>query len=157
MTKSKIRLVMGLAAAAVVLLALFFLFRCMAVRCTSFTEAGGCIAVVFDKHQVLQADRIVLREGDKTVTITDPQQVRRLASVFVVANRTDLCGYYMDRWMEIYRDDTLVRRIHWNDHDELVTVYESDATHWVLLPRRDIGQIYLTEDTVNTILTLLEE
>ena len=154
---TKKRMVTWLAVGTIAAGLVIWLLTCVAVRCTSFTEAGGCIAVVFDKHQVLQADRIVLREGDKTVTITDPEQVRSLAASFVVADRTDLCGYYMDRWMEIYHGDTLVRNIHWNDHDELVTVYESDATHLVLLPRRDIGQIYLSKETVNSILALLEE
>ena len=152
----KKRILVGLSLLTVIALAVWSSL-CVAVRCTSFTEAGGCTAVVFDKHKVRQADRIVLREGEKVVTITDPETVRQLASSFVVANRNALCGYYMDRWMEIYRGDTLVRRIHWNDHDELVTVYTPDATHWVFLPRNDVGQIYLSEETVQTILSLLSE
>ena len=159
MIRIRQRLVLWISILSALLLLTILLFHCMAVRITAFTEAGGCVAVVFDKHKVLQADRIVLREGDKTVTITDPQQVQELASTFVVANRSALCGYYMDRWMDIYCGDTVVRQIHWNDHEELVTVYESDAGHWVLLSGTDNpkGQIMLSDETVQTIQRLLQE
>lgn len=126
---------------------------CVACRITD--EAGGCVAVVFDKHKVKNADRIVLRDGDTVITLTDPTLVRDLASEFVVANRSGLCGYYWDRWMEIYRGDRLVRNIHWNAHDDLVTAYEADAGHWVLFGG-DKGQIQLSDETIDTINALIE-
>lgn len=159
MTKTRSRLILWISILAALLLLTGLFLCCVAVRVTAFTEAGGCIAVVFDKHRVLQADRIVLREGDKTVTVTDQKQVQELASAFVVADRSALCGYYMDRWMDIYCGDTVVRQIHWNDHEELVTVYEADAGHWVLLSGTDNpkGQIMLSDETVQTIQRLLQE
>lgn len=157
MIKTKSRIILWTCLAVAVLLLVFLLLRCVAVRVTDFTEAGACVAVVFDKHKVLQADRIVLREGDKTVTVTNPEQVRQLAASFVVADHTDLCGYYMDRWMDIYHGETLVRQIHWNDHDDLVTVYQADAGHWVLFSTTKMGQIRLSDETVETVLALLQE
>ena len=130
------------------------LLCCVACRVTA-NEAGGCVAVVFDKWQMRHADRIVLRDGDTVITLTDPTLVRDLVSEFVVANRSGLCGYYRDRWMEIYRGDKLVRNVHWNDHDDLVTAYEADATHWVFFGTKN-GQIQLSADMVETINTLLE-
>ena len=130
------------------------LLCCVACRAT-VNEGGGCVAVVFDKHEVRNADRIVLQDGDTVITLTDSTQVRALASEFVVANRSGLCGYYRDRWMEIYRGDKLVRNIHWNDHDDLVTVYEADAGHWVLFGS-DKGQIQLSDEMEERINTLIE-
>ena len=127
---------------------------CVDCRVTT-NEAGGCIAVVFDKQDVKNADRIVLRDGDTVITLTDPALVRDLASEFVVANRSGLCGYYWDRRMEIYRGDRLVRNIHWNAHDDLVTVYEADARHWVLFGG-DKGQVQLSDETVDTVNALFE-
>ena len=87
----------------------------VAVSLSGFTNVGGgCISVVFDKHFVCGADRIVVYEGDQVLTITEESTVRRIASEFVVANRTDLCGYYSDRRIEIYNGDKLVRSIRWN-------------------------------------------
>ena len=96
-----------------------------------FAPLGNAISVVFDKAQVLDADKVVLREGDKSLTITDPAQVRSIAEDFLVANSSGLCGYYQDRWIYIYNGEKLVRKIHWNDHDNLATVYQADLTHWL--------------------------
>lgn len=112
----------------------------------AFTAGGGCFSVVFDKALVLSADRIVIREGVKTVTITDKALVREIAAEFVVANRTDLCGYHADKWMEIYNGDLLVRSIHWNACCELAEIYEADAFHWVFPSHSNIGQVYLSRE-----------
>lgn len=101
---------------------------------TPFSSLGnGAISVVFDKAEVLSADKVVLREGEKSLTITDPAQVRAIAEDFLVANSAGLCGYYADRWIDIYNGEKLVRQIHWNDHDDLATVYRADRAHWLWL------------------------
>ena len=152
MTRNKKRILFAaLIGCAIILIPLSLC--CVACRITD--EAGGCIAVVFDKQDVKNADRIVLRDGDTVITLAEPTLVRDLASEFVVANRSGLCGYYRDRWMEIYRGDRLVRNIHWNDHDDLVTAYEADAGHWVLFGG-DKGQIQLSDEIVDTINALIE-
>lgn len=125
------------------------LCRHIAISASALQRVGGdCFAVVFDKAAVMSADRIVMREGEKVVTITDKALVREIASEFVVANRTALCGYHQDKWMEIYNGDKLVRNIHWNDHDHLVEVYEADATHWIIPGSYGIGQIELSDELV---------
>lgn len=112
----------------------------------AFTEGGGCFSVVFDKAFVLGADRIVIREGEKIVTITDKALVREIALEFVVANRTDLCGYHADKWMDIYNGDQLVRSIRWNACCELAEIYEADAAHWVFPSYSNIGQVELSRE-----------
>ena len=117
---------------------------------------GGTFSVVFDKAFVLSADKIVVRDGDDVITITDKALVREIAANFVVANRTDLCGYHDDKWMEIYNGDKLVRNIHWNAHDNLVEVYQPDALHWVWPSSSKIGQIELSREFVTRLNEILE-
>lgn len=117
---------------------------------------GGTNSVVFDKAVVMSADRIVVREGEKVVTITDKALVREIASAFVVANRTDLCGYYDDKWMEIYNGDKLVRNIHWNAHDELAEVYEADGSHWVWPSSSKVGQVELSREFVERLNEIIQ-
>lgn len=147
MTKVKKRSVIAASLCGGVLLLGIALTPFVAVS-ASLREGGGCVAVVFDKGAVMEADRIVIREGETAVTITEPEAVREIAAAFVVANRTDLCGYHKDKWMEIYNGDTLVRHIHWNDHDELVEVYEADACHWIWPSYSKIGQVQLSDEMV---------
>ena len=119
----------------------------VAVSLSGFTNVGGgCISVVFDKHFVCGADRIVVYEGDQVITITEKSTVRRIASEFVVANRTDLCGYYSDRRIEIYNGDKLVRSIRWNACCELAEIYEADAAHWLFPSTSGIGQVEMSKE-----------
>ncbi len=131
----------------ILILLTFVLSHFIAVSTAGATSVGGgCISVVFDKHLVLGADRILIYEGDDLITITDEILVRRISSEFVVANRTDLCGYHSDRRLEIYNGNHLVRTIQWNACCELAEIYEADASHWLFPSTGGIGQVALSAE-----------
>ena len=131
----------------ILILLLFGLSQFVAVSTAGATSVGGgCISVVFDKHLVLGADRILIYEGDDLITITDETLVRRISSEFVVANRTDLCGYHSDRRLEIYNGNHLVRTVQWNACCELAEIYEADASHWLFPSTGGIGQVVLSAE-----------
>ena len=133
----------------VLILLVFVLSQFIAVSTAGATSVGGgCISVVFDKPFVLGADRILVYEGDKVITITDEALVRRISSAFVVANRTDLCGYHSDRRLVIYNGEQPVRTIQWNACCELAEIYEADAAHWVFPSTSGIGQVEMTDEFV---------
>ncbi len=142
------------AIAAVVALAMVIMAQYVAIN--NPLIKGNALAVVFDKAAVLNADKIILKKDGKEMVITDEVLVKDLAKEFIVADSTGLCGYYQDRWMEIYSGDQLVRNIHWNDHDDLVEVYEADQKHW-LLPSYSTGQINLSEQTTQKMNQLFEQ
>ena len=140
-----------------VLLVLVFLIGTLFIGFNTDLDGGGaCFSVVFDKAAVMTADKIVVRDGGQVITITDKALVREIASEFVVANRTDLCGYYDDRWMEIYNGDTLVRNIHWNDHDDLAEVYSADLFHWIFPSTSKVGQVDLSREFVDRLEEILQ-
>ena len=156
MTQKKKQIVLGIVVLAMIL-AVIVLTQVVGVSILgAFSQSGGCVSVVFDKHTVMGADKIVVREGETVITITDKALVREIAAEFVVANRTDLCGHHADKWLEIYNGEKLVRRIHWNDHEELVEVYEADDAHWVWPSDSQIGQIYLSRKFVDRLDEILK-
>ena len=118
---------------------------------------GGCIAVVFDKAAVMGADKIVVYDGDEVITITDKEDVREIAAEFVVANRTDLCGYRSGERMEIYNGGKLVRSIYWNECCELADIYEVDVAHWAFPSMSKIGQVELSQGALERINQIIEE
>lgn len=122
----------------------------------AISAGGGCISVVFDKHLVLGADRVLIYEGDHVITVTDETVVRRISSTFLVANRTDLCGSHSDRRLEIYNGDQIVRTIQWNACCELAEIYEADAAHWVFPSTGGIGQVEMTAEFVQWLDEIIE-
>ena len=121
-----------------------------------FSSAGGsCIAVVFDKADVMHADRIVYQVGDQEITITDPDTVKKIASQFVVANRSGLCNAQDDRYMYIYNGNRLVRSLRWRCCEEIVDIYEEDARHWLFPPECHTGQVELSQDFLDYLDSLL--
>lgn len=144
--EKKYRIIVGSICAGLILLLILFVNFVAVSTEGAFTEGGGCFSVAFDKAVVMGADRIVIREGNEVVTITDAELVREIAAEFVVANRTDLCGYQADKWMEIYNGDRLVRSIRWNECCELVEIYEADVAHWVWPSGSGIGQVELSRE-----------
>lgn len=141
----------------ILLLLLFLLSPFVAVSTSGFTGVGGgCFSVVFDKHMVLGADRVLIYEGDDLITVTDESLVRRIASAFVVADRTGLCGYHSDRRLEIYNGQQLLRSVQWNACCELAEIYNADAAHWLFPSTGGIGQVALTEEFMQWLDALIE-
>ena len=122
-----------------------------------FTEAGGCIAIVFDKADVMGADKIVVYAGEGVVTITDESLVKEIASNFVVANRTALCDERSGDKMEIYNGGRLVRTVYWSGCvDNLAQIYKEDALHWIP-SEGTLGQVELPEEVYNRITQIIRE
>lgn len=122
-----------------------------------FTEAGGCIAIVFDKAAVTGADKIVVYAGEGRATITDEALVKEIASNFVVANRTALCESRSGDKLEIYNGGNLVRTVYWSDcSDNFAHIYEEDALHWIP-GEGTLGQVELPEEVYNRINQIIRE
>jgi hypothetical protein len=117
---------------------------------------GGCVSVVFDKASVMRADRIVIRKDGKEMTVTDPETVSRIASEFVVANKTALCDH-TDMQLEIYSGDKIVRHVYWNDSDSLATIYDADAAHWVIPFEGKTGQVELSRELMELVERIIAE
>ena len=114
-------------AVGVLLTAIAVIMLCNNVAVSNpFSNGANDLCIAFDKKAVMGADKVVLREGDKSLTITDRKEVRDIAKDFVVANCSGLCGYHNERWIDIYNGDKLVRQLHWNDHDNLATIENAD-------------------------------
>ena len=117
---------------------------------------GGCVAIVFDKASVMGADRIVIREDGKEITVTDAEMVSAIASEFVVANKTALCDY-TDRQIDIYNGDKLVRCVYWNSCCDLATIYDADVLHWIIPPEGKTGQVELSREFKDMVDRIVEE
>ena len=121
-----------------------------------FSNASGdCIAVVFDKAAVLGSDKIVYVVGNKEVTISNPDSVKKIAKEFVVANRAGLCNSLDNRYMYIYNGDKLVRSMRWRCCEEIVDIYEEDSLHWLLPSECNVGQVILSKDFLDYLDTFL--
>lgn len=140
------------------LIAAVLVWQFVAVGLPDDDTGGSCFSVVFDKAFVKGADRIVIYEGEEVITITDKAQVRQIADAFIVANCTDLCGYYSDLRMEIYNGSSLVREVRWNDHGyELARIYDADIAHWVFPSSEKYGQVSLSDETQELISEIIEQ
>lgn len=140
-----------------ILVALFITSQFVAIHNGLFSSVGGsCIAVVFDKASVMGADKVIYQVGEKEITITDPETVKEIASHFVVANRAGLCNAQDNRYMYIYNGDKLVRSLRWRCCEEIVDIYEKDATHWLLPAECHTGQVELSREFLDYLDTLFE-
>ncbi len=111
-------------------LAVYRVFN-IGIRCTLF-DSGGCIAIVYDKAAMRAADKVVLCVGEDRYDITNVFLVHWITEETMVATHTGLRYYsHIDRWIEIYRGETLVRRMQWADclYETGVFVYQEDSTH----------------------------
>ena len=143
MNKQKCKSLVFAIATALVLLG--WVFIDVSVESVIRNEAGSCISVVFDKPFVKGADRIVIYEGDRVITIEDKETVREIADLFVVANCTALCSPSTERRIEIYNGDWLVRKIFWTQCQSEYYIYECDLFHWVF-PEFGAGEVSLSSE-----------
>lgn len=143
MNKQKCKSLVFAIATALVLLG--WVFIDVSVESVIRNEAGSCISVVFDKPFVKGANRIVIYEGDRVITIEDKETVREIADLFVVANCTALCSPSTERRIEIYNGDWLVRKIFWTQCQSEYYIYECDLFHWVF-PEFGAGEVSLSSE-----------
>ena len=110
------------------------------------TMAGGCICISWDKWDMMRADKVVLALSDESYTITDLELIRALAEDTLTGDYTDYCcAKAEDGWIEIYRDDRLLRRMRYIANHKALA-YEADGFHWVLFGNE--GHAFLEQDTI---------
>lgn len=133
-----------------VLALLIWIFADGSIESIIQDEAGSCISVVFDKPAVKGADRIIVYEGSQVVAdisdTSNKEEIRQIADLFTVANRSDLCDYQTGWRMEIYNGNRLVRKVEENCCEGLYQIYERDLLHWVLPGECGTGQVELTPE-----------
>ena len=132
---------------------LAYLIKNVAI-CFNPFDAGGCIAIVYDKAAMRAADRVVLCVGEDRYEITDADFVDDITDELMVASRSGLRFAEIDRWIEIYDGDTLVRRILWAECTDAkgVFIYYEDKLHPVYqdehLEYTEDGQIIPSDELV---------
>lgn len=134
---------------------LAYLIKNVAI-CFNPFDAGGCVAIVYDKAAMRAADRVVLSVGEDRYEITDADFVDEITEELMVASHTWLVyhEYETEQWIEIYAGETLVRRMIWAGsasakgvfiyfEDELHPIYQNYVSGYV-----DDGQIRASDELV---------
>lgn len=117
-----------------------------AAVCFNTNDGGGCISVSFDKLPMLIADRVVIRVGEQSYEVTDMELVRQITSETKVATNTDLCNHEIDRWIDVYCGDTLIRSMMWEDYHDGIVVYHAGFLHWIIPSDSGLGIVYPSEE-----------
>lgn len=127
-----------------VLALLIWIFVDVSIESILQNRAGSCISVIFDKPLVKGANRVVVYERSRVITITQEETVRQIADLFTVANCTCLCSPGQDRRIELYNGDLLVRELRQTQcGSDLYDCYEPDLLHWVLSMDSGNGEVQL--------------
>ena len=126
----------------------FFLI-CSRVSMNLFgSEAGECLSVaLFGKLELKHVDKIVLRTVEQEIIITDAALIDEVVSETAIATHTQLCGCEADISIELFRGDKCVRSMEWEIGHNTVKVYETDISHWILIPlgKQNGGYVYLSD------------
>ncbi len=139
MERKKVRILIAVGAAVLCLCLAVGLF--VGIRIAPYE----CITVVFDKHQMKNADRILIRVGNGCYEVTDGDLIREITDSTLYAQTWgQCCEAQPDRWIEVYQGEMLVRRMGWEQAHDGILVYEPDAGHWIL-GAQGPGQVYLPE------------
>ena len=147
--------------AAISVYPLAYLIKNVAI-CFNPFDAGGCVAIVYDKAAMRAADRGVLCVGEDRYEITDADFVDDITDELMVASRSGLRFAEIDRWIEIYDGDTLVRRILWAECTDAkgVFIYYEDKLHPVYqdehLEYTEDGQIIPSDELVEKLNAIIE-
>lgn len=127
------------------------------VRCTLFSkEYGRCLSIaLMGKRELRGVDKAVITYQDGTGTITNPEVLNRL----VEETRTAAYGGShggKDATIELYRGDELVRTMYFSECCNTVTVYETDATHWIfswwIVDTYEYGYVNISDELANCIM-----
>ena len=140
-----------------------FLITCVSYSRT-YNGVQGCISIAFfEKQKMRTVDKVVLRTGEKAVTITDMELVNQITSETIVATHTGI-KFPPNGYIDLYSGDVLVRSMVWGIGAQTVKVYEVDHTHWVMISLWDWGNqsknpalAYLSDELAEKLNTLLKE
>ena len=107
-------------------------------------DAGGCLSVSFDKWAMTTADRLVVFNGQKEITITDRDFLRHFGKEVASGSHKDYCCAEEEgAWAELYKGDRMICRLRYiPNHDAFA--YEADLCHWVLFGAE--GHSFLSDE-----------
>ena len=135
-------------------LLVLFLATNIAINFNLF-DSGGCISVALDKSRMADADKIIIRVNERQYEITDYDVIQKIVSETTVATNTDLRFPNTDRWIDVYRDDVLIRSMRWADNNDQIIVYSRDGLHWIFPSLEGYGIVYPSEDLLKTLVSII--
>ena len=95
-------------------------------------EGQGCISIALDKWDMMHVNKAYLWVEDVQYEITDIALIKQIAKETMVATYSDVqYPSKPERWIELYYNDRLVRRMKWIACCEEALVYEADLLHWI--------------------------
>ena len=126
------------------------------------SDAGACLSFALDKRAVKAVDRVVLRVGDSSVEVAEPELIEQLKDELLVAAHTDLRVYHPNygKSIEFYCGDQPVRSMRWGGDGEVVEVYVHDNNHKVLFSMERQGLVFLSDATaarLDELVSVLED
>ena len=135
---------------------LFFSFSCVSI---TLGQAGGVVAVSFDKRQIKKVDKIVIESGEESVSISDGELFESLKNELSVAKQTDLNVSFSSspRVIKFYAEDRLVREMKMGGtgYEQWVKVYEGGKGHIILFSNDKNGLVKLSDETYSKLSRLI--
>ena len=122
---------------------------------TSFgasTEAYAAMSLAFDKRAMQSVDRIIIRTNGTEYELTDVALVNALVEETRAATHIQpSCP--VEKWIDMYYGDQLIRSMGWSSCCNTVNVYDTDAMHWVISVEgiENGGCVYLPNDLVEAL------
>lgn len=136
-------------AVIVLVLSLFF------YTCSYFHSGDGIISFsIFGKLELRGVDKMVICVGEQQFAVTDRALLDQVIGETAVATHGDLrCPGTIDRRIDLYRGEKLVRSMEWSTCTDAVFVFEEDLTHWVF--PGEFGCAVLSKDLVSNLNALV--
>ena len=139
-----------------------FLFSAVSIR-NNFVDDqyGECISIAFfEKQRLWGVDKIIIESEDgNVIEITEKQLISDILDETAVATHASSPHGNYERSIYLYNGDKLVRSMKWTACCDTIEVYRADACHWFITPgggTADVGFVYLSEELITKIDTLLE-
>lgn len=120
------------------------------------TDAYAAMSIAFDKQAMASADRVVVTAKGTEIEITDPKLIAQMVQETAAATHMKVtCSE--DRRIDIYCGDRRIRSMGWSTCCDMVNVYDTDGTHWVISVEgiEEGGSIYLSEELRSKLNTLI--
>lgn len=139
---------------------LFWALFAATFRCTLFTkDMGRCLSIsLVGKWELRDVDKAVITHNGKTVSTTDLEFLSQLTKETQTATHG---GDHGDESVKIqlYCGDKLVRTMYFSECCHTITVYETDATHWIfswwILDHYESGYVFASNSLADQIYDLI--
>ncbi|MBQ7415417.1 MAG: hypothetical protein IJW14_00085 [Oscillospiraceae bacterium] len=111
------------------------------------TDAYAAMSIAFDRQAMASADRIVVTAKGTEIEITDPELIAQVTQQTAAATHMKF-SCPEDRRIDIYCGDRLIRSMGWSTCCDMVNVYDTNGTHWVISVEgiEEGGSVYLSEE-----------